>query len=158
MWVPNLDAQIENLTKSCTACQAARNAPMVALLHPWTWPSKPWQHINIDLAGPFQGWMFLIIVDAHSRWPKVIEMKSATATSTIQNLRHLFSTYGLPLQVVSNNSPQLISTEFKTFMQENGVKHIQCASYHLSFNGVEERFVQSFKRAMKVRNPADHSS
>ena len=60
--------------------------------------------------------MFLIIVDAHSRWPEVIEMKTITAISTIQELRRLFSAYGLPLQVVSDNGPQFISTEFKTFM------------------------------------------
>lgn len=76
IWWPCLDAQIEDLTKSCTTCQAARNAPMVAPLHPWTWPAKPWQRINIDFAGPFQGRMLLIVVDAHSHWPEVIEMKS----------------------------------------------------------------------------------
>ena len=54
MWWPNLAAQIEKLTKSCTTCQAARIAP----LHPWIRPSKSWQHINIDFTGPFQGRMF----------------------------------------------------------------------------------------------------
>ena len=130
VWWPGLDVQIENLTKSCATCQAARSASMVAPLHPWTWPAKPWQRINIDFAGPYQGRMFLIVVDAHSRWPEVIEMKSTTSTATIQELRRLFASYGLPLQVVSNNGRQFASSEFKLFMKGNGIKHIRCAPYH----------------------------
>ena len=130
---------------------------MVAPLHPWTWPAKPWQRINIDFAGPFEGRMFLVVVDAHSRWPEVIEMKSTTATATIQELRRLFAAYGLPIQLVSDNGPQFVATEFKTFMKSNGIKHIRCAPYHPSSNGAAERFVQSFKRAMKASQKSDQS-
>ena len=70
--VANPDTQIDNLTKSCTACQAAKNALMVAPLYPWMLPSKPWQHINIDLEKPCQGLMCLINADVHSCWPKII--------------------------------------------------------------------------------------
>ena len=47
----------------------------VYLLHPWLWPAKPWQSIHVDFAGPFMGKMFLIVVDAHSKWPEVIDYK-----------------------------------------------------------------------------------
>ena len=157
VWWPGLDAQIENLTRSCETCQAARSAPMVAPLHPWTWPARPWQRININFAGPFHNRMFLIVVDAHSRWPEVIEMKSTTSTATIQELRRLFASYGLPLQVVSDNGPQFASSEFKLFMKGNGIKHIRCAPYHPSSNGAAERFVQSFKRAMKASEKSNQS-
>ena len=35
-------------------------------------------------------------------------------------------------------------------MRMNGVKHIRCASYHPSSNGAAERFVRTFKQAMKA--------
>jgi len=106
LWWPNIDREIEQVTKLCPSCQAATNALAVAPLHPWVWPSKPWHRLNVDFAGPFFGQMFFIVVDAHSQWPEVIEMKKTTAVATIQELRRLFAAYGLPTQLVSDNNPQ----------------------------------------------------
>ena len=145
VWWPKLDEDIADLTKSCLPCQAVKNAPPVAPLHPWTWPTKPWQRIHVDFAGPFYHQSFLIVVDAHSKWPEVIAMKSTTAVATIQELRRLFAAYGLPEQLVSDNGPQFVSSEFVNFLKGNGVKHIRCAPYHPSSNGAAERFVQTFK-------------
>ncbi len=150
VWWPKLDEDIENLIKSCSKCQAVKSAPPAAPLHPWIWPTKPWQRVHVDYAGPFMGRQFLILVDAHSKWPEVIEMKSTTSSATILELRRLYSSYGLPEQLVSDNGPQFTSMEFEKFLKSNGVKHICSAPYHPSSNGLAERFVQTFKRAMKA--------
>ena len=63
-------------------------------------------------AGPFEGSMWLIVVDAHTKWPEVIAMKSTTASNTIATLRSLFARYGIPPQVVSDNGPQFMSEEY----------------------------------------------
>ena len=157
VWWPGLDKDIEDLAKSCLACQSHKHAPAVAPLHPWTWPTSPWNRIHIDFAGPFQGKMFLIVVDAHSKWPEVFEMSSTTVPATIATLRRIFSSYGLPQQLVSDNGPQFTSEEFCTFLKENGVKHIRCSPYHPSSNGLAERFVQTFKQAMKAGTNSNRS-
>ena len=94
--------------------------------------------------------MFLIVVDAHSKWPEVIPMSSTTAPKTIAALQLLFAKYGLPEQLVSDNGSQFTSEEFAHFTKANGIKHIHSAPYHPSSNGLAERFVQTFKRAMKA--------
>ncbi len=68
-WWPGLDSEIERLARNCLACQSVKPAPPVSMLHPWVWPARPWQRIHIDFAGPFHGAMFLVLVDAHSKWP-----------------------------------------------------------------------------------------
>ena len=56
--------------------------------------------------------MFFVLVDAHSKWPEVKEMKSTTAEKTIEVLRTLFVSYAIPEHMVSDNGPQFTSDEF----------------------------------------------
>ena len=68
IWWPGMDTDIVTLVKNCNICQESRNAPSVAPLHPWEWPSHPWSRIHVDFAGPFLGKMYLVLVDSHSKW------------------------------------------------------------------------------------------
>lgn len=77
-------------------------------------------------------------------------MRDTSASETISVLRHLFASYGLPEQIVSDNGPQFTSSDFADFMKLNGVKHVRSAPYHPSSNGAIERLVQTFKQAMKA--------
>ncbi|CAC5415741.1 Uncharacterized protein K02A2.6 [Mytilus coruscus] len=149
VWWPGIDHDIEKLAKACNGCQQNQNSPNGAPLNAWEWPSKPWDRVHIDFAGPFLGSMFLIMVDTHSKWPEVIKMKNITSESTINVLRTIFSRNGMPSRIVSDNGPQFTSQEFENFMQLNGIKHTRSAPYHPSTNGLAERFVQTFKQALK---------
>ena len=93
---------------------------------------------------------FLLVIDAHSKWGKVVETNSTTSSKTIAVLRQLFATYGLPQQLVSDNGPQFTSDEFAAFLMGNGVRHSRCTPYHPASNGEAERFVRTFKEAMKA--------
>jgi len=114
-WWPNLDKKIEVLVKSCEKCQAVKYAPPVAPLYPWVWPAKRWKHAYIDFAGPFQGAMFFVAVDAHSKWPEAYIMYITMVPKTIEVEPLLFSVYGLPAQIVSDNRPKFVSNETATF-------------------------------------------
>ena len=71
VWWPNINAQLEELAKACSGCQQ-NSMPTKASLHPWEWATTPWQRIHIDYAGPFQNSMFIVVVDALSKWPELI--------------------------------------------------------------------------------------
>ena len=47
-------------------------------------------------------------------------------------------------------TPIYTSDEFARFMKQNGIKHILSAPYHPSSYGLAERFVQTFKKAMRA--------
>ena len=79
MWWPGMDKPIKEAAKGCTGSQLTQTNPKTAPLHAWEWPARPWQSIHVDFARPFLGMMFLIIVDAHSKWPEVILMTTTSA-------------------------------------------------------------------------------
>ena len=63
----------------------------------------------------------------------------------MEKLRALFSSFGLPEVLVSNNGPNLVSSEFKEFLHRNGVKQMTSAPAHPASNGLAERAVKSSK-------------
>ena len=149
VWWPHMDKEIEEVVRTCENCQANRPSPPVAQLHPWEWPEQPWSRIHLDFAGPFMNHMFLVLVDAHSKWLDVQVMQSITTAKTIDKLNKLFSTHGLPQKIVTDNGPSFTSDEFKRYMQANGIKHITSAPYHPATNGLAERAVQTMKQGIR---------
>ena len=79
-------------------------------------------------------------------------MSSTTVGKTLQLLQNLFASYVLPEQLVTDNGLQFMSAEFHWFMKANGTRQIKSAPYHPATNGEAERFVQTFKRALKASN------
>ena len=118
--------------------------------NPWIWPTRPWQRIHLDFAGPFNGEMFLLVVDAKSKWIEVFPMSSTTASATILALRFLFATHGLPEVIVSDNGLQFVSQEMKDFLKSNGIRHCLSSPYYPASNGEAERAVRTFKESMKT--------
>lgn len=118
-------------------------------VHPWQFPERPWQRFHIDLAGPLQNRMFLIIMDAHTKWPEVYNMQAdTTSKKVIKKLRDCFVRFGIPEQIVSDNGRQFVSSEFQRFCKNNGIRHTTSSAYHPRTNGEAERFVQTFKKAV----------
>ena len=133
----------------CKQCFKTRKAPQVAPLFSWSWPTAPWQRINIDLA-TLQSNHYLIIVDAHSKWPEVIDpMKTTTAEATANAMCNIFARYSLPKQIISDNGPLFQSAEIKEFLRQNCIQNVLISLYHPSSNGLAERFVQTFKYSLE---------
>lgn len=150
-WWSGMDNDIENLVKNCPNCQLNRHNPPKVETHLWQKAKKPFERVHIDFAGPLQdGSYFLIIVDAFSKWMEVEIMRSTTTTCTIERLRRYFSTYGIPLYLVSDNGPQFTSEEFSRFLVDNGIFHKRSAPYHPATNGQAERSIQTIKQKIKA--------
>ena len=149
VWWPGLDSDLESCVKTCDPCQANQKTLPAVLLHPWSWPNKPWQRVHIDYAGPFMGKMFLLVIDAYTKWLDVHITSSYSSTVTIELLRKSFANFGLPEVLVSNNGTNFTSEEFATFMLANGVKHVRTAPYHPASNGLVECAVQTLKTGLR---------
>eukprot|EP00731_Ephydatia_muelleri_P000773 Em0001g773a len=82
VWWPGIDEDIERMVRTCDSCNQQKDNVPHAPLHPWEYPSKPWQCLHADFAGPFFGKMWLIVVDARTKWPEVFQLTAG------RQLRH----------------------------------------------------------------------
>ncbi|XP_065075510.1 uncharacterized protein K02A2.6-like [Ochlerotatus camptorhynchus] len=146
---PSLDEDIVGYVKACAQCASVAKSPPHATPMPWPKTVGPWQRVHIDYAGPIDGDYFLIVVDSYSKWPEIVKTRSITSISTIAILRGLFARLGMPVTLVSDNGTQFTSAEFGKFCVTNGIEHLTTAPFHPQSNGQAERFVDTFKRAVK---------
>ena len=149
VWWPRIDKEIEETATQCQDCQEQARMPAKEYAS-WSWPTGPWQRIHIDFAGPFMGKMFLVIVDAYSRFLEIVPMDRATSTGTIAAMQRVLGIFGLPSHVVSDNGAQFTSEEFKRFLKANGILHTCTAPGHPATNGLAERYVGYFKSKLRA--------
>ena len=88
-------------------------------------------------------------VDAHSKWLDICPISSTNSNATISPLRVLFSAFGLPEAIHTDNASVFTSTEINDFFRRNGINYTTSAPYHPASNGLAERAVQTFKLAMR---------
>ena len=130
---PNMDKDIEQVVKTCKGCQLAVKALAVKFT-PWPKTDIPWTRLHIDYAGPMNGNYYLIVVDSYSKWPEI------------------FTRFRVPEKIVCDNGTQFTGSEFKTYCKTLGIDHITTSPYHPRSNGQAERFIDTFKRALKKIN------
>ena len=149
VWWPGINADIEKSVRLCAECQEVQSMPPAAPLNPWKWPTRPWARLHLDFAGPFQGKIFLVMIDAHSKWIEAVCTSTMSSTVVIDELRTAFAKFGLPETIVTDNGSGFTSQEFEEFLKKNGIKHTTSAPYHPASNGLAERAVQILKRGLK---------
>ena len=134
-----------NHIKSCEKCQRMdKSVPRKSLMQEREVVSIPAERVAIDLVGPFPmakgGFKYLLTcIDAATRWPEAIPLRTTTSKVTIQQLTTIFSRCGFPTALVSNNGPQFTWKGFQKWLRDKGIAHIRSSPYHPQGNGIVER-------------------
>ncbi|XP_039187528.1 uncharacterized protein K02A2.6-like [Crotalus tigris] len=146
---PGLDKDIEAQVKGSQICQQTRPEMPQAPIHCWEIMQPPWSRIHINYARPFQGQVFLIVVDNYSKWLEVAPVPTITTARTIQELCKISAMHGLPDVIVSDNGAQFTAAEFQSFLQTNMIRHATSAPFHTASNGQAEQMVKMTKEVLK---------
>ena len=107
---------------------------------------------GVDISGPFyNGQLLLVAVDYATGWPEVMSRTSLKARDIIDWLdTEVFSRYGLPRALVTDNGPQFISQEFRDYLRRNDIHHLRTAVYNPTENGLVERFNRTLKTTVQA--------
>ncbi|XP_018342708.1 PREDICTED: uncharacterized protein LOC108748832 [Trachymyrmex septentrionalis] len=147
-WWSGITRDIETVVKDCVECNTVANAPKVAEKHVWETPTAPFVRWHIDFAHK-DNTTFFICVDAFTKWPEVYIVPNMLTEPTIDICKEIFSRFGLPNVVVSDNGPTFTSQLFQQFLRTYGITHKTSAPFHPASNGQAERYVQTIKRALQ---------
>lgn len=113
-------------------------------------PIGPHEHWHVDvsylnIAGTF--YYFCGLLDGYSRYIVHWEIRQAMTekdvTTIIQRAREKYPEAGP--RVISDNGPQFISKEFKSFVALCGMTHVRTSPFYPQSNGKIERFHKSYK-------------
>ena len=147
VWWPGMSQEVENMVLQCLTC-AKDTKPAKQEMIASDLPEYPWQKIGTDLF-QLKGKSYLVVVDYFSRYPEVRALNSTTSSSIIKVLKDIFSRFGIPEIVMSDNGPQYASCEFADFAKLYDFEHITSSPCYPQSNGQVERTVQTVKRLLK---------
>lgn len=110
-------------------------------------PDLPYQKIAMDIC-EYGAKEFLVVSDYYSKFLDVLPLTNKTAGQCITKLKILFSTHGLPLEIIADNMP-FGSREFAKFCSENDIKLTTTSPRHSQANGFAEKAVGIAKNLIK---------
>ena len=148
VWWPGVGSDIAKYVTDCDVCtkhSVIKHQPLS--LTPL--PSGPWEEVATDVF-EFTGRLYLVIVDYYTRWIEAVPISAQTSGVVVSALSSVFSTYGVPHVLRSDNGPCFASCEFGSFVETWGFKHLTSSPRYPQSNGMAERAVKTVKRLWKM--------
>ncbi|XP_055838190.1 uncharacterized protein K02A2.6-like [Episyrphus balteatus] len=142
---PNMAAQVKSFVGQCDVCKTTK-APNSILRPPMGQAfivDRPFQHVYVDFLGPYPrskngNTHILVCLDQLTKFVLVKALRKATGENAIRFLEdEVFSIFGVPESLLSDNGKQFIGKEFSKFLTNYGTKHIKTASYAPQSNASE---------------------
>ncbi|XP_028156191.1 uncharacterized protein K02A2.6-like [Ostrinia furnacalis] len=148
MWWPGMGAEIEECVQRCEVCQRHRATPPREPLAPHPIPRLPWEVLAADIF-EFKSKHYLLVVDYYSKFVEVISLVNMKSDTVINKMKCIFSRFGIPRKLVTDNGTQFTSFEFREFTKKWEFEHVTSSPLYPRSNGLAERNVQTVKRLLK---------
>ena len=150
---PGINSQLDDLSQKCQQCQEHQNRqrPEAPLQHDI--PATPWTKVGTDLFHLFQK-TFLLVVDYTSKFFEVSELPNAESPTVVAHTKAIFSRYGIPKEIVSDNGPEYAAKAYNDFCNRWDIHHNPSSPEYPKSNGLAERTVQTIKRTLKKARKA----
>ena len=147
---PGINEQLERLILNCQLCliysrSKDKNMPHTALVHEV--PLVPWSKVATDIFH-HESQSYLLVVNYTSRFPIVRKLKSMSAQHIADHFKSIFSEYGWPDTLLSDNGLCYVAETFANLMKEYAVNHITSSPHYPQSNRLAERFVQIAKNLL----------
>ena len=144
MFWPGISAQMKDFVGQCDVCLTHRDSQVQEPLLQHEVPSHPWAQVAADICF-YSGRALLVVVDYFSNFIEVDSLSSETSKSMIRGLMAIFSRFGVPDTLVTDNGPCFDSSEFAKFADQWNFQHVTLSPRYPQSNGKAENAVRTVK-------------
>lgn len=144
---PGMSQDIENFIKQCKICEKFCRRNCKETIIPYEIPSRPWERLGTDIF-TYSNQSYLVIIDAYSNWLEVVPIKDKSTLEVISKFKLIFSTFGCPDTLISDNIP-FGSCLFKEFAKNWNFNIITRSANYPRSNGLAEKGVGIAKLLLK---------
>ena len=145
LYWPGMSAELKDYVSRCEVCMMHRRRQTKEPLMQHDFAARPWSKVGADIANMGDR-NLLIVVDYYSNYIEVARLTSITSRSMIRELQIIFSRFGIPDTLVTDNGPQFSSAEFVAFAKSWGFQHITSSPVYPQSNGKAENAVKTVKQ------------
>ena len=151
-WV-NMARDVDAYCRQCTMCQQAKlpsptRAPLTNIPI-----GQPWEMIAVDILEvpvSCQNNRYLLVVqDYFTKWATAIALPDQTAVRITRELVKLFSEFGVPSIVHSDQGRNFESTVLRQTLDAFGVSKSHTTAYHPQGDGMVERMSRSLLQLLR---------
>ncbi|CAG2202522.1 unnamed protein product [Mytilus edulis] len=159
-WFPALNSMVEDIIGRCYECKVTTKEHRQEPIKPTKIPETAWHTLAADYGGPYpDGHYNLVVIDKRTRYPVVEQTKTTTTRATIEKLRGIFSTHGIPEKIETDNGSSFSSNEFSNFATEMGFYHHKITPLHPRANGEAENFMKLLNKTEQIAHmKGNHSN
>ena len=146
-WWPGCSRDIEDFISRCDDCikfSRVKHQP----IEDFGLPDGPWLELGSDTL-EFKGQWYLLVVDYYTTWIEVRPLLSLSSYNVIQEFKSIFSCFGIPALLRSDNAGCYASESFRNFAQMWGFDQRFSSPRYPESNGLAERSVGTFKSLLK---------
>ena len=97
-----------------------------------------------------------LLVDYTTKFPVVCTLTDLTAHVVTEHMKAIFSEFGTPHSIVSDNGPCYAAQYLADAMAEWGVNHIKVSPHHHQANGLAEGYVRIVKQLLTKAKESGH--
>ena len=136
---------VEEVIEQCHVCKRVDPAP-VQWENGHVNVNDDWYRIAADITH-YKGASYLTVIDCGpSRYAIWRKLKNESASAVSEQLDHIFSERGSPVELLSDNGPCFRA--LKSLLEKWNVNHIFSCAYRASGNGIIERNHRTIKRML----------
>jgi hypothetical protein len=153
---PGGSSDVKQFSSECAPCRFSgsvrpQETVPVGAIPP---PTGPWTELSLDITGPFSNVPrskrhIVVLQDYFSKFPVVLLTDSITSSTIIKWMKKVFSLFGHPLKIRSDNGPQFVSHEFSEFLRTRNICHDPSPVYSPQSNGLVEVFNRYLKHGIQ---------